>query len=190
LPHDPETARSLLREAGYGSGFDLVLDFPSERYRAIDAVARLAIEDLAAVGVRVTPRPSASETFFARLERRDSDLFLMGWMSSGDAPLTYDYLLHRREEGQGSDNYTGFEDPEFDRLLEAVELEPSTARRGAGLRALAERVQQAMPLVPLYRQFDLYALRAGLVFVPRPDRRIRGVELAWTDPRATDAGAR
>ena len=190
IPHDPDEARRLLRDAGYGAGFDLTLDFAAERYRAMDAVSRLLSEDLAAVGVRVTPRPSATDPFFARLERRDSELFLLGWMSSGDAPLTYDYLLHRREAGQGSNNYTGVDDPEFDRLIEAAELEPSTARRGARLRDLAERVQRSMPFVPLYRQFDLYALRSGLAFTPRPDRRIRGIELTWTDARAVAAGAR
>jgi hypothetical protein len=31
--------------------------------------------------------------------------------------------------------------------------------------------------VPLYRQFNLYAARAGLGFEPRLDRTVRGAEL-------------
>lgn len=146
-------------------------------------MARRLIEDLASVGVRVKPRANPTDAFFARLESREPELFLLGWMSSGDAPLTYDYLLHRRQGGHGTDNYTGFADAEFDRILEATELEHSTAQRGARLRDLAERVQRDLPLVPLYRQFDLYAMRTGLVFQPRPDRRIRGLELRWQGSR-------
>jgi hypothetical protein len=36
-----------------------------------------------------------------------------------------------------------------------------------------------MPIVPLYRQNDLYALADHLEFQPRLDRRIRGARLRW-----------
>jgi peptide/nickel transport system substrate-binding protein len=190
LPYDPAESRRLLANAGFGGGFDVALDFPSGRYRSIDAVARAVASDLAAIGVRVIERPAPSAAFFERMDARRSDFFLMGWMSSGDAPLSYDYLLHRREAGQGVDNYSNYADAEFDRLLEQTELEPSAAQRGARIHALAERVLRDLPLVPLYRQFDLYAMRAGLDFRPRPDRRIRGVELGWRAPEKAETGAR
>ena len=179
IPYDPEAARKLLATAGYPEGLELTLDFPAERYRSIDAVARQVVADLARVGVRVVLNARSSDVFFARLARQEPELYLMGWICNGDAPLSYDYLLHRHEGSRGSDNDTGLADAELDRLIEATELEPLIAPRGAQLRLIAERVLRDLPLIPLYRQFDLYGLRSGLEFRPRPDRRIRGVEMRW-----------
>ncbi len=179
LPHDPAEARRLLAEADLGNGFDVALDFPPERYRSISDVASSIQEDLASVGIRVILRPAPTDAFIARLAARDSRLFLLGWTSGGDAPLTYDYLLHTRSEGHGSANYTGYADPDFDRVVASAEIESSTPKRGDRVAELAAQVLRDLPVVPLYRQYDLYAVRAGVRFSPRPDRLIRGRDLGW-----------
>ena len=50
------------------------------------------------------------------------------------------------------------------------------------LEAVAEKVHDDVPAVPLYLQTDLYAVARDLDFQPRVDRRIRGAQLRWRTP--------
>jgi ABC-type oligopeptide transport system substrate-binding subunit len=44
---------------------------------------------------------------------------------------------------------------------------------------LARLVYDDVPLVPLYRQANLYAISRSLAYRPRLDRRLRVFEMAW-----------
>lgn len=178
-PHDLAAARALLAEAGWHRGFTADLHFPTGKYRGIDEVAQALADQLAPLGVRLRPRPSAPEAFVSQVERRDTSLYLLGSLNvSGDAGLSYEYLLHTQRDGFGKDNGGGYSKPDVDRLLqEATRLAPS--RRWQLLAAVADAVHDDVPVVPLYRQTDLYAVATGLEFTPRIDRRIRAADMAW-----------
>ena len=183
LPFDRAEARRLLAAAGYAGGFTVALDYMPAPYQAMDPVVRLLGVQLEEVGIRLTPRPWETHEFFARTARRETALHLLGWMStSGDAGATYDFLIHSPGGGYGTQNAGGYASPETDRLIEAAARRLDPAERLKILRTVAERIQADMPLVPLYRQTDLYALSSDLDFEPRVDRRIRGTQLRWRPP--------
>lgn len=52
-PYDPERARAMLKSAGYGNGFDMLLSFPPGIMAADEAYYQQVASDLRAVGVRV-----------------------------------------------------------------------------------------------------------------------------------------
>jgi peptide/nickel transport system substrate-binding protein len=176
---DRAGSRRLLAEAGI-SGLALELDYMPAKYRGMDAVVKSLVADLGTVGVQLTPRAWEPTAFFERIERRQSSLYLLGWMSTnGDAELTYEYLLHTPAKGLGVGNGGEYSDPVLDRLLEDASARLGAPERAEALRAVAERVQETLPVVPLYSQKELYALAAKLEFRPRLDRRIRGLDLGW-----------
>jgi peptide/nickel transport system substrate-binding protein len=180
LPFDRAEARRLLAEAGYADGFSVSLDFMPARYRAIEGVAASLVAQAAQLGIRITPRPLDATDFFARTGRRESALYLLGWMStSGDGGATYDFLFHSRGGGYGIQNAGGYANPEVDRLIEEASRCLDPRERLEILQGVAERIRADMPLIPLYRQTDLYGLFAELEFEPRVDRRIRGAHLRW-----------
>ena len=179
-PFDLGEAKRLLREAGHESGFDVDLDYMPGKYLAIDAVVASIASNLAQLGVRIRPQPWAPAAFLERIEKKESAFYLMGWIgNSGDAGLTYDYLLHTPGHGYGLHNGGGYSNPEVDRLLNlaAGSLRPE-ARRPL-LRKVAETVLRDVPVIPLYRQTDLYLLAKDLEFTPRLDRRIRAARMRW-----------
>jgi peptide/nickel transport system substrate-binding protein len=180
LAFDRAEARRLLAAAGYADGFTVSLDFMPARYRAIEAVAEALSQQLEQVGIRVTRRPLEAQDFFARTARRESALYLLGWMStSGDAGATYDFLVHSRGGGYGTQNAGGYTSPETDRQIEAASRCLDPHERLKILRGVAEKIRADMPFIPLYRQTDLYAVFADLEFEPRVDRRILGAQLRW-----------
>lgn len=64
-----------------------------------------------------------------------------------------------------------------------TQSEPPTGHFGASAATLladvADAVHDDVPVVPLYRQTDLYAVATGLEFTPRIDRRIRAADMGW-----------
>jgi peptide/nickel transport system substrate-binding protein len=183
-PHDPEGARRLLAEAGRSGGFGATLDYVPGKYRAIEGVVAAIAADLRRVGIRVAPKPWAAEEFFGRLESGTSPLYVMGWSAlSGDAALAYEYLVHTPGDGLGQANGSRYSNPEVDRLLDEVAVTTRTEERRALLNRVASQVQLDAPVLPLYRQADLYAVAADLEFAPRADRAIDGAALRWRAPR-------
>jgi peptide/nickel transport system substrate-binding protein len=180
LNYDPTAARQLLAEAGYGTGFGITLDYMPGKYRATEAVVRSLAHDLGVLGVQVRPRPLDPPAFFERIERQDSAMFLLGWMSTGgDGLVTYNYLLHSPRDGQGVDNGGGYSSSAVDNLLSDAKRRHRPEERREMLGRVARLVREDMPVVPLFRQTDLYGVRDRLVFEPRVDRRVRVRTMSW-----------
>ncbi|HLA78240.1 MAG TPA: ABC transporter substrate-binding protein [Vicinamibacteria bacterium] len=181
-PHAPDQARRLLAEAGFPTGFSVSLDYPIAKYQALASVVPRLVADLAAVGIHVTPRPAEWKLFRDRVhDRHHTALYLAGWLNTtGDATVDYDYLVRTRAaSGAGLLNAGGYSSPQVDALLDQA-MVPGTPRdRRTPLLAVAERLREDLPLIPLYRQRDLYAFSSRLLFEPRPDRRIRVEFLRW-----------
>jgi peptide/nickel transport system substrate-binding protein len=181
--YDLAAARLLLNDAGWSNGFAADLDFPTGKYRAIDDVAQALVRQLASLGIRLRPQAWTPERFLEKVEHRDTSLYLLGSLNlSGDTGLSYEYLLHTAGVDHGKDNASGYSNPRLDTLLaRASRLAPLD--RAETLASVAVLIHEDVPVVPLYRQEDLYAHARALSFTPRVDRRLRVVEMRWLAER-------
>jgi peptide/nickel transport system substrate-binding protein len=183
LAFDPEGARRLLAAAGFRGGLDLTLDYVTGRYRGMDQVAAAVASDLRAVGIEAALRPASLAAFRQQVsERKETALFLVNWLSAtGDAGAVLSVLVHSpagRERGL----YSAYSNPAVDRLIDESYGPVAADQRRELLKSAAELVRKDVAVVPLYRQWDLYAVSAGLDFTPRLDRRIRAFEVRWRPP--------
>ena len=175
LTYDPETAKRLLMEAGYPNGFKVRFDFSNNRYRNDDEIGHSIASDLEKIGIQIEPNSMPKEKLFARLNARDTSLYMVGWyLSSGDATSAFDFLVHSRDvsRGYGSENVGGFSDPAVDSL---IELSTSMLRpwdRATILKRAMQMTMQDLPYIPLHVESTLVASSNDLRWMPRPDEFI------------------
>lgn len=175
LPHDPERARALLREAGYADGFGVTLDCVSVTYRA--AVCQAMAAMLAQVGIRVTFQPSPGALFFPKLTQATASLFEFGWVPTSDPWAMLNNTV-RTWDGKGSGAFNGgrYSNPRLDALVDAVRVEPDLARRRTLIGDVLRILHDDLPLVPLYRRKLTWVMRTNIDVVQWPNDVL---ELRW-----------
>jgi len=172
LPFDPTRAKQLLTEAGYPNGFDVTLDCPNNRYINDEEICLAVAAMLAKIGIqtKVTTMPRA--TYFPKLEKFDTSMYMLGWGGAiTDAQTMLSPVLRSPDTrtGNGSFNYGRYVNPTLDALIDAAAVEPSVEKRREIIRqAIAEHNAQVHH-VPLHRQMIPWAMRSNVTVVHRAD---------------------
>jgi len=171
---DREQARALMAQAGYPRGFALTFHCPQPFEPSCQAITVM----LAKIGIRAQLVPEPLATFYARLHRRETDFYFLGWGGAESDPQpTLDPLMHSPNgiTGQGQVNYGGIEDAALDALIDAAAREEDPAARRRLLDQAITRHETRLYHVPLYRPTLSWAMRRGVTAEPLPNGRLR----AW-----------
>jgi peptide/nickel transport system substrate-binding protein len=171
LPHDPARARQLLAEAGYPDGFGFTLDCPNNRYINDEHICVAIGAMLAKIGLRVRVNAQPRAIYFARMQKRDTSAYMLGWGGAiTDAQTTLTPVLHSPDgKGAGDYNWGGYVNRKLDGLIDAARVESDPAQRKQFIaEALAEHNAQ-IHHVPLHRQVIPWAMRANVRAVHRAD---------------------
>jgi peptide/nickel transport system substrate-binding protein len=170
--YDPGSSRRLLAESGHGKGLRVRLDYPHGR----EPAARLLQEQLARVGVTVDLSGLDRGVLWERASR--SSLFFAGWdCSTGESGEFFQFCLHTPRDSYGAANYGGFSNQRIDEIVETNAAVLDQRRRQALLQEAAGIVMEELPVLPLYVEDDIFALRTGLTFPARADNALRLVEV-------------
>ena len=178
LPFDLPKAKALMAEAGYGSGFEVTLDCPNNRYINDEeiCVALAAMWDKIGIKVKVNAMPKV--TYFPKTEKLDTSLYMWGWGGAiTDAETTFTPLYRNRgANGVGEYNRGNFRDDKLDALVAASSKESDPAKRRELIKAVFRLEQEQVHYIPLHRQFIPWAARQNVEVVHRADNWL---ELAW-----------
>jgi peptide/nickel transport system substrate-binding protein len=169
---DPARARALLAEAAYPEGFALTLDCPNDGYVHDEAICRAIAPMLARIGIRLTVNLMPRAQYLPKLARLDSSFFLLGWSADTyDAHHPLRFLVHARDPDRslGTWNYTGYDRPEVNVLIEAIGQEFDSARRQALIDQAAAMLRADAIYLPLHHQTLAWAHRDRVRVVQRAD---------------------
>jgi peptide/nickel transport system substrate-binding protein len=172
LPTNPEAAKTLLAEIGYGEGFKLTLRCPNDRYVNDEAICTAIVPMLARIGVEVTLDAVPVSQYWTELREGRFDMYLLGWSpGTFDAEHPIRFLMHTpdAEKKLGSWNFGGYSNPDIDELLPMIQQELDPEARQAMIDAVHAILKNDVVYVPLLVQPLVWAMRSGVSMRQRPD---------------------
>jgi peptide/nickel transport system substrate-binding protein len=170
LPYDPEGAKKLLAEAGYPNGFEVTMNCPNDRYVNDSAICQAVAANLARVGVKINLQVETKVTYFPKILRRDTSLYLLGWTpGTVDAhdPL-HNLMATPTEKGQGTFNLGSYSNPALDELAAKIQSETDPTRRNTMIREALKIHSDDIGHIPLHQQALAwgFAKKVSLVQLP------------------------
>ncbi len=178
LPFDLPAARQLMADAGYAQGFEVTLDCPNNRYINDEEICQALAAMWARLGIKLRVNSMPRSTYFPKLQRLDTSMYLLGWGGSiTDAETTLTPLLRTRGEGGiGAWNFGQVSNPQLDGLAAASSREADPAKREQLIKAALKEQKDQVLALPLHRQVVPWGARQNIDVVHRADN---WVEFSW-----------
>ncbi len=164
LPFDAARARALLAEAGFPQGFEFTLDCSNNRYINDEEICQAIVAMWARVGVRARLNAMPVAPFFAKIQRDDTSLYMLGWgVPTLDALYSFQSLLATRNGAQGDGiwNHGRYSNPRMDALIQRMKTETGDARQAA-IREALRLYREDVPHIPLHHQMIPWAVRSNI----------------------------
>jgi len=169
--HDPERARGLMRQAGYGSGFEVEYKTWDTDEWNNEGVIALVTEDLAAIGIRLNvTRHSATDASAPRARRGHGLMYAANWYADFPDSDNFFYIFFHSQATSISGIF--YHRPEIDAQIMEARRSNDSEHRADIYRALNQMVIREVPVLPLFHQ-RLYVLH-------KPD--VRGVRTSLVPP--------
>ena len=157
VPDDFAQARRLLAEAGYPGGRGLPA-FEVQSYSAEASVRTLeAIQEMwkRNLGVHISIVSLEQRTLFHNQRTRNYSIAFSAWIADYADPSTF---LDTMVSGNGN-NWSGWSDPAYDRLIAAAAATPDNGRRYELFQQAEAILLQQAPLIPLFYGEQPYLIR-------------------------------
>ena len=178
LPFDLDAARRLMAEAGHAAGFEVTLDCPNNRYVNDEEICLALAAMWAQIKVKVRVNGMPRSTYFPKLEKWDTSMYLLGWGGAvTDAETTLTPVMRNPgPRGEGLYNYGRSRNDGFDRLAALSSVEPDSRKREALVKQALREWRAAVHTIPLHRQMIPWAARRNVEVTHRADNWL---EVPW-----------
>jgi peptide/nickel transport system substrate-binding protein len=174
-PHDVNKAKALLKEAGYPNGFQVTLDCPNDRYINDAQICQALTSMWDKIGVKVNLDAMPKAQYFAKINKRDTSLYMLGWaVATFDAQDAFLALVHTPDgKGAGEYNDGGYSNPKMDALIDAMKSEADVKKRLEMIHEALTLHTQDIGHLMLHQQIIPWAMRKNITATHSADNRLR-----------------
>ncbi len=173
-PFDPKKADALFKAAGWSKmvkgvrvnakGEPLRFEFMTTAgNRSRELVQQVLQSQWKAAGVDVRIRNEPARVFFGQTvtQRKFTAMAMFAWISAPESvPRSTLHSAHipTADNNWGGQNYTGYRNPEMDKLLESIEVELDRDKRMVLWKTFQTVYATDLPVLPLYFRANPYVL--------------------------------
>jgi peptide/nickel transport system substrate-binding protein len=177
LPFDPNVSKKLLADAGYGSGFEIGMDCPNDRYVNDEKICQAIVGMLARIGIKVNLLAQTRTKYFEKILSRNTTMSILGWQPlSYDAHSTLQDVINTPKDKVGTYNVGAFSNSKIDELTDLVEKESDPAKRQALITEALMIHKDEFGHIPLHQAGLAWGVRKGLSVHLRNDDSL---EFKW-----------
>ena len=165
-PFDPEKAKALLKEAGYGNGLDLTFDSPMGRYAKDKEVAEAIVGQLAKVGINIKLKVHEWGSYSLKIFSPEGadHMNSLAWAASFDADSILVPLFYT---GQTLSRYSN---KQFDSLLDQARSTMDPKRREKIYHDALDLIYDDAASLFFYQGVDIYGVSNRVQnWKPTPD---------------------
>lgn len=151
-----EDAKKLMRQARYANGIDqdtgkpLILYFDTvSRGADTKALLNWMVKQFAKIDIQLVIRGTDANRFFDKLDQGTFQIYQLGWNADYPDPENFFFLLYGPNSMMISkgQNYSNYENPEFDALFDQMKSMENSAERLKIIRRMNEIVRADAPWV-------------------------------------------
>ncbi|MEM6847952.1 MAG: ABC transporter substrate-binding protein [Pseudomonadota bacterium] len=175
LEYNPDGAKALLEEAGYGDGFSVGMDCPNDRYVNDEQICQAIVGMLAQVGITVDLNAQPKSQYFAKVLQSggyDTSFYLLGWTPGSFDSYNILVNLHgcRDDAGAGGPfNLGGYCNPDVDALAAKVLVENDPDTRSDLIKQAYTITTDEVAHIPLHQQGLAWGKASDIDVVQRAD---------------------
>jgi len=153
LPYDPVAAKAALDGSRYAGEAFPTVTFTTAGFGAVPADLQFMIDDWRRnLGVTVEVRTLDPDAYYYALANEIDNLFDYGWIADYPDPQNFlDVLLHSTSV---DNNVGGYNNADYDRLIEEARTEQDNGRRMALYQQAEKILVEDAAIIPLYHAPD------------------------------------
>lgn len=175
--HDPVKAAALLDAAGWrmagavrrnAQGEPLALELGTTAgNRSRELVAQVLQAQWRKVGVEVRVKAEPPRVFFGETvtKRKFPHMALFAWYSAPEGvprSTLHSSMIPSEKNNWSGQNYTGYDNPRMDQLIDSIEVELNRPKRVALWHELQALYAEDLPALPLFFRADAFILPKAL----------------------------
>jgi peptide/nickel transport system substrate-binding protein len=167
--YDLKEARALMRDAGYGKGFEATMIAPNNRYVNDEKIAEAFVAMLSKINIKINLKTMPKAQYWDEYDKQVADFQMVGWHSdTEDSGNFYEFLVMcpNKETGYGQYNSGNYCNPRVDELTLACQTETDIAKRKQMLQEIERILYDDAAFVPFHWQNHSYGARKGIDVAP------------------------
>ena len=176
---DPDGAKKLLADAGYGDGFEVGMDCPNDRYVNDAAICQAVVGMMARVGIKINLLAQPKALYFAKILKSgnyNSSFYMLGWTPGtlDSHNVLFDIMGCRDNpnSSRGETNVGGYCNKEFDAITDKVLQEIDTDKRDQLIKQAFEIGNKDYSYIPLHQQALAWGVSKKVTLTQRPDNQV------------------